>query len=127
MFADACNDSPARAPSVTAVGAVQLGDGMASFSNGGSCIDIMAPGVNVISAAPGSPSATACAAELLHASLLLLPHAACDTLTLQQATVSVHVIMQPFLVLVSMHTASVKNARQDDAPHWSAQEMCCAG
>lgn len=57
--ADACNYSPARGPSVVAVGAIQLGDGMASFSNGGSCIDIMAPGVAVISAAPGSPTATA--------------------------------------------------------------------
>ena len=57
--ADACNDSPARQPSVIAVGAVALGDGMASFSNGGSCIDILAPGVNIISAAPGSPTATA--------------------------------------------------------------------
>ena len=57
--ADACNDSPARAPSVIAVGAIALGDGMASFSNGGSCIDILAPGSNVLSAAPGSTTATA--------------------------------------------------------------------
>jgi hypothetical protein len=57
--ADACNDSPARGPSVIAVGAIQLGDDMASFSNGGECIDIMAPGVDVLSAAPGSPTATA--------------------------------------------------------------------
>ena len=57
--ADACNDSPARQPSVIAVGAIALGDGMASFSNGGSCIDILAPGVSILSAAPGSPTATA--------------------------------------------------------------------
>ncbi len=54
-----------------AVGAIQLGDGMASFSNGGSCIDIMAPGVAVISAAPGSPTATAYVSTL--SSQLSLP------------------------------------------------------
>lgn len=57
--ADACDDSPARGPSVIAVGAIQLSDDMASFSNGGGCIAIMAPGVDVLSAAPGSPTATA--------------------------------------------------------------------
>ena len=42
------------------VGAIKLGDGMASFSNGGNCINIMAPGVNIISAAHVSTTATAC-------------------------------------------------------------------
>lgn len=46
-----------------AVGAIQLGDGMASFSNGGNCVDIMAPGVDVISAAPSSTTATAYATQ----------------------------------------------------------------
>lgn len=58
--ADACNYSPAREPSVITVGAIKLGDGMARFSNGGNCINIMAPGVNIISAAHGSTTATAC-------------------------------------------------------------------
>ena len=58
--ADACNYSPAREPSVITVGAIKLGDGMARFSNGGNCINIMAPGVDIISAAHGSTTAAAC-------------------------------------------------------------------
>ena len=57
--ADACSVSPARQPSVVAVGAIGLADGMASFSSGGSCIDILAPGVAILSAVPGLPTATA--------------------------------------------------------------------
>ncbi|BDA45373.1 probable extracellular serine proteinase at N-terminal half [Coccomyxa sp. Obi] len=56
---DACTVSPARAASVVAVGATQLGDTMTSFSNGGSCVDILAPGLNILSAGLGSSTATA--------------------------------------------------------------------
>lgn len=47
---DACNFSPASAPGVIAVGAVDRGDVKASFSNWGSCVDISAPGVSINSA-----------------------------------------------------------------------------
>jgi subtilisin family serine protease len=47
---DACNFSPASAPGVIAVGAVDRGDVMASFSNWGTCVDISAPGVFINSA-----------------------------------------------------------------------------
>ncbi|CAL8471030.1 g10572 [Coccomyxa elongata] len=57
--ADACTVSPARAASVVAVGATELGDSMTSFSNGGSCVDILAPGLNILSAGLGSSTAIA--------------------------------------------------------------------
>jgi hypothetical protein len=47
---DACNYSPAFAPAAVTVGATQIGDTRASFSNYGSCVDIFAPGKSVLSA-----------------------------------------------------------------------------
>ncbi|MEU8295901.1 S8 family serine peptidase [Micromonospora sp. NPDC048909] len=47
---NACNYSPARVPSAITVGATQNNDAAASFSNFGTCVDILAPGVNITSA-----------------------------------------------------------------------------
>lgn len=47
---DACNVSPARAPSAITVGATTSRDARASFSNYGRCVDIMAPGQSILSA-----------------------------------------------------------------------------
>lgn len=47
---DACALSPARAPSAITVGATDQYDIRAYFSNYGSCLDVFAPGVDVISA-----------------------------------------------------------------------------
>lgn len=44
---DACRESPAGAPSVITVGATASNDAEASFSNYGTCVDILAPGVNI--------------------------------------------------------------------------------
>ncbi|KAJ3416220.1 serine protease [Chytridiales sp. JEL 0842] len=46
---DACSNSPARAPSAITVAASDINDRIASFSDRGSCVDIIAPGVNVLS------------------------------------------------------------------------------
>jgi len=48
--ADACNISPGRVPQVLTVASSDAGDAMASFSNGGPCIDVFAPGVRIVSA-----------------------------------------------------------------------------
>ncbi|MEJ7766128.1 MAG: S8 family serine peptidase, partial [Acidimicrobiales bacterium] len=48
--ADACATSPARVPQVLTVTASDVSDAMASFSNGGSCVDLFAPGVRIVSA-----------------------------------------------------------------------------
>jgi subtilisin family serine protease len=57
----ACNTSPARVPGAITVAASSRSDGWASFSNFGSCVDIVAPGVGLASAWIGPPSATAIA------------------------------------------------------------------
>lgn len=44
---DACQASPASAPSAITVGATTIGDAKAGFSNWGSCVDINAPGVGI--------------------------------------------------------------------------------
>ncbi|MFC3503556.1 S8 family serine peptidase [Micromonospora krabiensis] len=55
---NACNYSPARVPAAITVGATQNNDAAASFSNFGTCVDILAPGVNITSAWYTSASAT---------------------------------------------------------------------
>jgi len=55
---DAKNTSPARVPSAITVGASNITDYRASFSNYGPAVDLFAPGQNVISAWIGGTSAT---------------------------------------------------------------------
>lgn len=47
---DACESSPASSKGALTVGAVSVDGKRASFSNWGECVDIMAPGVNILSA-----------------------------------------------------------------------------
>ncbi|ODV58498.1 proteinase B ASCRUDRAFT_16692, partial [Ascoidea rubescens DSM 1968] len=56
---DACNTSPAAAENAITVGASTLGDTRAYFSNYGKCVDIFAPGLNVLSTYIGSDESTA--------------------------------------------------------------------
>ncbi|MEX1368688.1 MAG: S8 family serine peptidase [Nannocystaceae bacterium] len=51
---DACYASPARSPAAITVGALRANDDRAEFSNYGSCVDLMAPGVDILSALAGS-------------------------------------------------------------------------
>jgi subtilisin family serine protease len=46
---DACTESPANSPNVLTVGATDNTDKEASFSNYGTCVDLLAPGVNIVS------------------------------------------------------------------------------
>lgn len=46
---DACASSPARVAGAITVGAVDSSDLLASFSNRGSCVDLYAPGVSIVS------------------------------------------------------------------------------
>ncbi|MFC8848172.1 S8 family peptidase [Micromonospora sp. NPDC057141] len=56
--ANACSSSPAAVPTAITVGATQSNDARASFSNYGTCLDIFAPGVDVLSAWYSSNTAT---------------------------------------------------------------------
>ena len=58
---DACNYSPARVPGALTVGATNTSDQRAGFSNRGTCVDLFAPGVSILSDWYTSPSATSVA------------------------------------------------------------------
>lgn len=49
---DSCQHSPRRAPAAFVVGAIDSADKHADFSNWGKCLDIFAPGVDIVSARP---------------------------------------------------------------------------
>ena len=55
---NACNYSPARTEPAITVGATQNNDAAASFSNFGTCVDILAPGVSITSAWHTNDTAT---------------------------------------------------------------------
>jgi subtilisin family serine protease len=54
---NACKGSPAAAPDAITVGAVDSADARPTFSNYGKCLDIFAPGVDIVSAGKGSNTA----------------------------------------------------------------------
>jgi subtilisin family serine protease len=92
--ADACGSSPARAPSALTIAASTQADGLASFSNGGSCVDLIAPGQNITAAwstsntatntisgtSMASPHAAGAAAKVLQGSPTASPDAVASTL-----------------------------------------------
>ncbi|KAG5985902.1 hypothetical protein E4U52_000801 [Claviceps spartinae] len=85
---DACNYSPASAENAITVGASTLGDERAYFSNWGACVDVFAPGLNILSTYKGSRTATSTlsgtsmasphTAGLLAYLLSIYPHASFD-------------------------------------------------
>ena len=56
---DACSGSPSGAPNANTVGATASNDAEASFSNYGPCVDILGPGVSIVSAYYTTDNATA--------------------------------------------------------------------
>lgn len=56
--ADACLASPARAATAITVGATEMTDAKASYSNWGACVDINAPGSSITAGWIDSPSST---------------------------------------------------------------------
>ncbi len=50
---DACDYTPARVPDAITVGASDIADWSATFTNYGTCLDIFAPGVDILSTVPG--------------------------------------------------------------------------
>ena len=70
--ADACGVSPARAPSAITVAASTSADALASFSNRGSCVDVIAPGSQI----PGAWSTSNTATNTISGTSMASPHAA---------------------------------------------------
>lgn len=56
--ADACSYSPARVPGAITIGATDIRDARASYSNFGSCVDMWAPGTQITSAWISGSNAT---------------------------------------------------------------------
>jgi hypothetical protein len=81
---NACNYSPARVPSAITVGATQSNDAAASFSNYGTCVDILAPGVSITSAWYNSNTAT----NTISGTSMATPHVAGAAALLLQANQS---------------------------------------
>lgn len=67
---DACNTSPARTPAAITVGATDINDQRASFSNFGLCVDVFGPGVGITSTWNTSNTATA----VLSGTSMATPH-----------------------------------------------------
>lgn len=55
---DACDTSPARVRNALTVGASDRADRYADFSNYGNCLDLFAPGVDIVSAGTRTPTAS---------------------------------------------------------------------
>ena len=53
---DACRYSPASAPNAITVGGSANGDGLYRYTNYGSCVDIFAPGANIVGASRRCPN-----------------------------------------------------------------------
>lgn len=68
----ACNYSPARVPGVITVGSTDRNDARSSFSNVGSCLDIFAPGRDIVSAS----NLTAGGTNTLSGTSMASPHVA---------------------------------------------------
>ena len=69
---DACGVSPARVADAITVGASDATDARASFSNLGSCVDLYAPGVSIVSTSSSSDSG----ARVLSGTSMATPHVA---------------------------------------------------
>jgi subtilisin family serine protease len=81
--AEACGFSPARIAQALGVGATNPADGRAFFSNKGPCVDLFAPGRDIVSAGRGGGSAT------LSGTSMASPHVAgASALCLQQSPAS---------------------------------------
>ncbi|MFM7774476.1 MAG: S8 family peptidase [Candidatus Kapaibacterium sp.] len=96
--ANAANYSPARVTQAITVGATSSTDGWASFSNYGSVVDVLAPGVNITSAWYTSNTAAA----VLSGTSMASPHVAgCAALYLEQ---------YPTATPATVHTAMVNTS-----------------
>ncbi|KAK2141352.1 hypothetical protein LSH36_1114g00010 [Paralvinella palmiformis] len=67
---DACRHTPSRVAEAITVGASDIGDVSASFTNYGTCLDLFAPGVGILSTVPGD------ATDVYDGTSMATPHVA---------------------------------------------------
>lgn len=98
---DACEYSPARAPSAITVGASMIDNQRSNFSNYGECLDLYAPGSNIVSASHIDDSSV----RELNGTSMAAPHVAGLTaLYLERNTNATP---------EQVHTAVIENATKD--------------
>jgi cerevisin len=97
---DACKGSPARAPKAITVGATTIADELASYSNFGKCVDILAPGSRILSTWKGSNNAT----NTISGTSMATPHVAGLSAVLLSQGVT------PLNVPEKLKQLSIKNA-----------------
>lgn len=95
---DACNISPARAPTAITVGAINPNnDTRASFSNWGTCVDLFAPGVSTLSAGIANDASTA----VMSGTSMAAPHVA----GVAARYLQIHPASTPAAVWAAIHNA----------------------
>ncbi|WP_158549220.1 S8 family serine peptidase [Lysobacter silvisoli] len=96
---DACNISPARAPTAITVGAINpTNDTRANFSNWGTCVDLFAPGVNTLSAGIANDASTA----VMSGTSMAAPHVA----GVAARYLQIHPASTPAAVWAALHNAN---------------------
>ncbi|WP_436792981.1 S8 family peptidase [Actinospongicola halichondriae] len=93
-----CSGSPAGVAQAITTGATDSSDRRASFSNFGTCVDVHAPGVGIVSASPTSDTATAS----LSGTSMATPHVA--------GAAAVYLADHPSASPAAVHAAIVDNA-----------------
>jgi len=109
---DACNYSPAYAPSALTIGATDSKDNRAGFSNYGKCLDLFAPGVSITSAWSGGDKST----KTISGTSMACPHVSGAAALLLQADPST----QPSEIaskLKSQATAGVVKDPRNGSPN----------
>ncbi|MEO5567761.1 MAG: S8 family peptidase, partial [Gemmatimonadaceae bacterium] len=101
---DACLHSPAASPTAITVGATDINDGFASFSNRGSCVDINAPGVSITSAWTGGSTAT----NTISGTSMATPHVA--------GAIALYLQVNPTATAAQVDAALKSNASTTSVP-----------
>jgi len=100
--ANACSGSPSGIPAVITVAASTVSDTMVAWSNFGSCVDIIAPGVEILGAGPLADSAIA----TMSGTSMAAPHVSGVTAVLRSAYKDV----TPSQVMTMINALSSKDA-----------------
>ena len=112
---DACLHSPAAEPTAITVGATDINDGFASFSNRGSCVDINAPGVNITSSWMGSTTAT----NTISGTSMATPHVA--------GTIALYLQVNPAATAAQVDAALKANASTTTVPSGTTNKFLYSG